>query len=632
VSTGVESACPQCGGPLRFAGGHSLVCVCEHCRSTIARVGADLSSLGRMPDLVAIDTRLGLGASGTLGRLHFSALGRVQLEQGQARWQEWYVSWSDGSYGWLAEAQGRVIVSHRFEGSLRLPPLAAWKPGRRVEVSELGELTAQEIGAAVVVSAEGELPYQPQLERGYRFVDATLADGGYVTLDYGTIGDDAEVFVGREFSYAELSLPERVDGTEPPAQGRAFDCPSCGAPLSLKLQDSKTLVCPSCRGLCDLTSGQLQLVAQLAEREQPLLPLDAHGTLDGEALSVIGFCKRACSQADELYRWDEYLLHGEAGYRWLSESQGHWVLLRPLSAASVRVLAPQGRIQIGTRTFAHFQHSSDVRYVDVQGEFYWQIRPDDRAEMDDYVAPPYMASSETTDKELNWTLGQSIAGAELWRAFGLPGEPPEASGVGPCQPNPQQGRARRLGTAAAYACGSLLLAAVSIAAVLPRTPVLSLTVPLSGSSPVSISEPFEIHGATHAAAIRATASNLNQAWVGLDVALINEQTGQSDAVAIELSSYSGYDGGEHWSEGSSVGSAKIGAVPAGRYVLRVEPQIEAGAIRPEAVTLTVTHGVSLWFPLVCAFLLLAGWPAIVLIRAWAFEQRRWQNSDHAGSG
>ena len=71
---------------------------------------------------------------------------------------------------------------------------------------------------------------------------------------------------------------------------------------------------------------------------------------------------------------------------------------------------------------------------------------------------------------------------------------------------------------------------------------------------VFVSEPFTIPSGRHAIAIHASAP-VDNSWIGLDVALINDDTGQSEAVGVDVSYYHGYEGGESWSEGSKNGSA-----------------------------------------------------------------------------
>jgi hypothetical protein len=168
-----------------------------------------------------------------------------------------------------------------------------------------------------------------------------------------------------------------------------------------------------------------------------------------------------------------------------------------------------------------------------------------------------------------------------------------------------------------------------IAMALPRSAVLTLHVPLSSNEPITLSEPFQISNTTHALEIEAsTPTALNNAWIGLDIALIDDTTGASEELGLELSHASGYDGGEYWVESSPAAQGEIGSVARGRYVLRVEPHTEHSGALPSEVLVRLRHGVFLWFPFLLAFALLAV-PALLLrFLAWRFEVRRWQDSDH----
>jgi len=188
-----------------------------------------------------------------------------------------------------------------------------------------------------VVAAAGELPFWPRLDSRARFVDASTQDADYVTLDFGVVGDDAEVFIGRELSYLELGLADYAPLTKSThASAEAVSCPQCAASIALRASDTKRVVRASCGWLCDVAEGKLQLLAALQRRSAPTLPLGARGTLFAEALEVIGWVRRACTYEGTTYKWSEYLLHGEAGYRWLSESNGHWAFLKPIAAAAVK--------------------------------------------------------------------------------------------------------------------------------------------------------------------------------------------------------------------------------------------------------------------------------------------------------
>ena len=111
------------------------------------------------------------------------------------------------------------------------------------------------------------------------------------------------------------------------------------------------------------------------------------------------------------------------------------------------------------RTFRHFQ-SATARTNFVLGEFPWRVEVEDKVEVADFVAPPFMLSREGTANEATWSLGEYTSGDEIWKAFALPGEPPEPVGVFAHQPSPYRARTGSyLRTFAALAALLLLLLA-----------------------------------------------------------------------------------------------------------------------------------------------------------------------------
>ncbi len=74
------------------------------------------------------------------------------------------------------------------------------------------------------------------------------------------------------------------------------------------------------------------------------------------------------------------------------------------------------------------------------GEFPWQVRVGDSGQCQDFIAPPYMLSSEATDGEITWSLAEYTPGSKIWQAFQLPGSAPPTSGIFANQPSPYAGK------------------------------------------------------------------------------------------------------------------------------------------------------------------------------------------------
>ena len=60
----VETQCPSCGAPIRFAIGSSVVTVCANCHSVVARGDQRLEDLGKVATLVDTGSPLVVGRKG----------------------------------------------------------------------------------------------------------------------------------------------------------------------------------------------------------------------------------------------------------------------------------------------------------------------------------------------------------------------------------------------------------------------------------------------------------------------------------------------------------------------------------------------------------------------------------------
>ena len=95
-----------------------------------------------------------------------------------------------------------------------------------------------------------------------------------------------------------------------------------------------------------------------------------------------------------------------------------------------------------------------------------------------------------------------------------------------------------------------------------------------GSQDTSFVTPvFELDGRPSAVRVE-TAADVDNQWVGVGYALVNNDTGQTYEFAREVSYYHGVDDGELWSEGSRDDGVTLSRIPSGRYFLRIEPEGE----------------------------------------------------------
>jgi hypothetical protein len=629
--SGYQAACPSCGATLVFQLGVSLLRVCEHCGVAVARKGANLESHGRLAALMPTPSVLKLGLEGRYaGAPPFALVGRLQIDHGTGTWDEWLMAFRDGQWAWLSESQGKF----HYLGLAPLPAVPAFEQirvGQRLDLGAPGTFVVSEARTGRFVSAQGELPFDVAPGSALRYADLSGPGGAFATLDYGAGPVAQALYVGREVSLEELGLREIASEQErrKRAGGEALACPRCGGPLEVRAPDqTRRVACPYCGSLLDATRDLAVLEALDRVPVKPLLPLGSTGRLAGGEWTVIGFMQRSVEVEGIRYPWREYLLYEpRKGFRWLVESSGHWSFVEPVHAGDVEERG--GGVRYRGALFRHFQ-SAQARVDHVVGEFYWAVARGDKVQTHDYVAPPLSLSNEATPEESLWSLGRYQEPEELWSAFRAPGSPPERQGVAPGQPWPHARDARSINRSALLFLALLgLLFAGLVAAGGERIHAQSLSLPPQAApgapEAVAFSERFFVqrHGNLE---VRARAP-VDNSWLYLDGALINEETGAVDEFDLEVSYYHGTDGDGAWSEGGSEARAYLASVPPGRYVLRLAPSWQPGQA-PSGYDVTVRSRVPRLYQLLLAALAVAAWPIALAWKRFRFEMQRWSESDH----
>ncbi len=422
----------------------------------------------------------------------------------------------------------------------------------------------------------------------------------------------------------------------PPAkpQVKALHCPQCGASITLRsFQQAVTVVCESCHCILDAKDPTLKILQQFQAATGellPLIPLGTRGKLRGTDYEVIGFQRRSIESDGVRYDWHEYLLFNPyKGFRYLSEYQGHWndiTVCKDLPV--VRTGLVPSASYLG-EIYRHFQ-TADATTGYVIGEFPWQVRVGERAAVTDYVRPPRLLSCEQSSGESTWSVGEYTYPQEIWKAFNLPGKPPEPIGVFENQPAPATVSVKQV-WAAFLALTIFLLGLMAFNdMVASKEPVFTSAYQLNPGAPKGeasfVTDVFELKGRTSNVEIK-TSANVSNSWIYLNYALISQDTGRAWDFGREVSYYSGYDSDGSWSEGSRHDTVIVPSVPPGHYYLRIEP--EADARHPLiSYTVAVRRDVPVFkfygYALLALFL-----PVLyVTFKSISFERARWSESDH----
>jgi Zn-finger nucleic acid-binding protein len=635
-----QANCPGCGAAIQFSAGSAIVKICAYCRSVVARGDRALEDLGKVAALVETDSPLMVGTTGKFEGVSFVLTGRAQLAHPMGGvWDEWYASFSDGRWGWLAEAQGRFYISFQQPNHVgdQLPAFQQLEVGSTLRLGPRETaLVVAEVGEARTLAAEGEIPYRLVPNHAHRFADLSGKDQTFATLGYEQDGEAPTVYLGKQVTLDDLGIPPNAR-RRPARQVTALhlNCPNCGGGLELRAPDqSERVVCPSCRSLLDARDGNLRFLQVLTMSDaQPAIPLGIKGRLANCEWTVIGFVERFVTEEGVNYFWDEYLLYEpREGFRWLVQSNGHWSFVEPV---------PVGEIECHARTatydgrkFKLFQRG-EATVSCVLGELYWRVTLGEKALTADFIAPPFMLSRERSvseaSEEVNWSLGRYLTPAEVKQAFGV-ARLPAPQGVGPIQPFP-------LDTRIYHVWGQLMLVLLVLAFVIytyngmfryrklfERDFTLAATSPDNGQVFFNeSSQPLRLSGWGNIE-IDASAP-VNNSWIAIEGDLIDEETGLVQPFLIPIEYYHGVEGGESWSEGSQHGTAMLSRLPEGAYSLRLEVVGEAGKNAGLIVRVKAYQGVMRWLHFFAAAFLISLPALVVGIYHLSFEQQRWKDSE-----
>jgi len=431
--------CPQCGAPVTFRSSIAVFAVCESCRSMVVLRGADLSAIGVMAALPPDLSPFQIGTRGEWKGRGFEIVGRIRVEWEEGSWNEWCIFYDAKTTGWLAEAQGLLMISFATAATaeLSIEP-ASYRPDEAFELNG-AQWTVSDVKKVTYRAAEGELPFAAPPQESRTSVDLLNTKGGFATIELD--GDEAELFAGEyaEFTALKLANLKPVPGWDGQIEQEknktnALSCPSCGAAVNLRAAgQSMAAVCGSCGTVIDTATPELKVIQeadQTVRQLAPLLPIGQRGKLHDVDYEVVGFVSRG----DKYSTWSEYLLFNPwLGFHWLVSFQGHWTLIHRLTSMPHEY--GQSVEFAGSRYKLFAKGPTAVKGV--LGEFYWKVQRGEESEVADYIAPPEIVSRETFPglSEVTWSHGTYVMPKVVGDAFAVP-DLPDPEGIYLNQPNP----------------------------------------------------------------------------------------------------------------------------------------------------------------------------------------------------
>jgi ssDNA-binding Zn-finger/Zn-ribbon topoisomerase 1 len=614
--------CPSCGAEQQLRNPGITVVVCDNCDTTLYREAGSLSA-GEKSIVGEPASALAIGSTGRVGDRMVTLIGRVRFQGSASTWDEWFGTDEKGREVWLTEDEKNYTLERALPTGV---------PGAHPELTIGAELSlasrryqVDERGEARCLGGEGQLPRTIRPGETYRFLDATEINGStQLTIEFSSDSTEGLAFVGRSIPAEEvIYLPAAgAEFSTPIEKAITIRCPNCGGgiPLPQQGKPTLTLACPFCDSVLKLDGTDAAVVAQNNRKTDFPFAVGDTATFGGVSFEVVG------RLLYEIGRWKsrEYLMWSEkGGYRWLEESDRHYVLMKPTaigpSLLDARSMMPKGAIDIGGQTFKFFE-SGHAYLAHVDGALPWRAKVGDHHCYFDFIAPPRYYSIELTgDEEMERFIGTYIPPLDVYRAFGKESVYLLPTEAGAAQPNPVGAARKLLALVASFFC---LINLVLAMLTLPEGSILTELSAQDFSAELE-SAVFVIPEDTKIIGLHID-TDANNSWVYVTTELIDADSEASvGALGDEVSYYHGREGGENWSEGSRSKSRYLKAPPAGSYQLIAE--IEGDQTVPVHIRLTAGDRMTR-YPLLLAVLL--GMHPLLTFQRWRrFERDRWDEED-----
>lgn len=410
--------------------GASVSAVCQFCSTTVRRTDRGLENMGKVAAVADTPAIVAVGDTGVVGDQGFQVLGKVQLQHDMGGvWEEWYLGFHNGQWGWLAYAQGLFMVTWKVEPTPPVSPMGQVRVDSTVSLGQSGGYRVVELKQATVASAQGELPFTPKTGEVRYYADLHGPKNGFGTIDWGQGTDPIEVFLGYQLLESQVRITQQVERPHRQLDLEGLTCPGCGAPLKIHGGNRiERVACQYCGTISESASQQI-IARQEAARAQPAIPLGSSGTIANQSYTVIGFVQKSTVIEGETFYWTEYLLFGPGlGFRWLVDDEGTWRFVTPLNAADVDLSQYPSAVAFGGKTY-RMRNQSAGRTEYVLGEFYWKVQVGETTQNIDFASGSDVLSREFGSNEVHYSHAPVIPWTTLAQAFSLSATPPPSFGA-----------------------------------------------------------------------------------------------------------------------------------------------------------------------------------------------------------
>lgn len=381
--------------------------------------------------------------------------------------------------------------------------------------------------------------------------------------------------------------------------------------------------CPNCNSLSEIKSGGVFNFTRKFDftSSDVVLKIGQKGTIEGIEYTVTA---AVVKKVQKHYFWREYILTAPKDEQlYLSETDGHWILLRKVDD-NYDVKGYPEQYEHNGRQMMLYDYD-DPKTVMAVGFFDYDVLPY-RQRMIEYIDPPYIFLVEESGNEQASYFGEHISKGAVKRAFGVKSMPYK-SGVGLVQPFAVDLRVMAI----VFCMSAITILTSHLYIYSGRESVQVLNENLSFSQYSGkdyVSKPFTLKGGSAPLTINLD-SNVDNSWASVQVALINEKNNDEEYAALDVEYYHGYEDGESWSEGDKSQRFNVCGVNAGTYHLVITPQKPAEDLTNDRINVSAEWNSPSSRNVVIPIIIMIAIGAALFFIKRSFEQKRWTDSSYS---
>ena len=572
--------CPKCD--FKIAVGSLAVCTtaCPNCETRITVNESAVAAKNKMALLAELPSCLAVGWPAECRSKVLTVHGRIQYRYESGLWDEWHVQFTDHSWAWITQDEGRYILQTEIDDAdIDIERLKTLDAGDDFAIGNQ-ELQVKEIGFATMVGMQGRLPFLVEPDEIMHFIELSghdrlvsveiFRDGSYLVFEGDYLKPDELKPVHGDESHRKDRLTESpfrkiysppvFDNVDHPVQladedvrPKVAECPSCKSEINQIHNDSAILVCNSCRTGYDLSLPKGPKWLFKNDNRLIQLPINVGDScvFNDREYVVGGRVLYRQNASDGVYDWTacQLLPVNSGDPLFLENEDDHWTLFGPPSSKishSLRTLRSINTVKCGGKSFS-IAEQGECEIVAIDGELTWVARVGDKLKFTDAVKVPHVLSAEWTTNEIEWSEGTYLDREDVADAFDQPAskfpKPRHYLVHQPFRSTINHKLCFWASIAFAAFMASMGFWANSKKGELVFKDRVSHEEYLSG--PGYLSEPFEIPAGQHACRFDVYSPGINNQWVDMSfLVLDNEEKVLLDEDAI-VERYTG----SGWSEG-----------------------------------------------------------------------------------